>query len=191
MQMYKGTITIETGPMFSGKSSALKEKYRRFKIAGYNSLAFKPDIDTRNASNIIFTHTGESIEAKTITSIDDILTYCVLEKPDFIFIDEIQFLTDKSDYIAYVITKIIREYGCGFVIAGLNLDYLGNSFAVVEKLTSIAEYVTRHHSICMECKGDAWISYKTTSNTKRIDIGAEEKYIPLCRSCWNKKMNLE
>ena len=42
--------------MFSGKTSSLEKDVKRFKIAGYKTLAFKPTVDTRYATSDIISH---------------------------------------------------------------------------------------------------------------------------------------
>ena len=53
MHQYKGKLIIHTGSMFSGKTSSLEKDIKRFKIAGYTTLAFKPTVDTRYDNNEI------------------------------------------------------------------------------------------------------------------------------------------
>ncbi len=92
MHQYKGKLIIHTGSMFSGKTSSLEKDIKRFAIAGYNTIAFKPSVDTRYTNSEIVTHDNTSLQAVLVDGIDDILEYCKRENPNVIAIDEIQFL---------------------------------------------------------------------------------------------------
>ena len=72
------------------------------------------------------------------------------------------------------------------IIAGLDMDYLGNPFGPMPQLLSIAEYVTKVHAICVSCGNLAQYSHRTAEEKGQVLVGAVEKYEPLCRSCFNK-----
>ena len=69
MHQYKGKLIIHTGSMFSGKTSSLEKDVKRFRIAGYRTLAFKPSVDTRYASSEIVTHDDTTLEAVLVEGI--------------------------------------------------------------------------------------------------------------------------
>ena len=91
MHQYKGKLIVHTGSMFSGKTSSLEKDVKRFKIAKYNTIAFKPAIDSRYKRNEIVTHDLTSMSAILVDNIDEIIEYSNELKPDIIAIDEIQF----------------------------------------------------------------------------------------------------
>ena len=75
MHQYKGKLIIHTGSMFSGKTSSLEKDIKRFAIAGYNTIAFKPSVDTRYTNSEIVTHDNTSLQAVLVDSIDDIIIF--------------------------------------------------------------------------------------------------------------------
>jgi hypothetical protein len=50
----------------------------------------------------------------------------------------------------------------------------------------MAEYVNKLSAVCVDCGQEAYFTFKHTSHTTEInDIGGIEKYIPVCRPCFN------
>lgn len=187
MHQYTGKLIIHTGSMFSGKTSSLTREINRFSIAGYSTRVYKPDLDTRNKDSKIKTHDDLTIRATTIKSIDELKSDVLKELPDVIGIDEIQFLKGAPNHIKEVLDELL-ESGKTVIVAGLDMDYNGQAFEVVKELLPVADYVHKHHAVCTSCGSDAWVSYRTVDDKNRLLIGSEREYMPLCRSCYSKKV---
>lgn len=183
MHQYKGKLIVHTGSMFSGKTSSLKNELKRFNIAGYKTVAFKPSIDTRYKKNEIVTHDMTSIECILVDDIDQLMDYCNKLNPHVIGIDEIQFLGGSVQKILAAINELLAK-DITVVVAGLDMDYTGTPFEVVKELMPIADYLYKHHAVCVRCGSDAWVSHRKTKDKDRIKIGAEDDYEPLCRKCF-------
>lgn len=89
MHQYKGKLIIHTGSMFSGKTSSLEKDVKRFNIAGYKTVAFKPSVDTRYPKSEIRTHDNTTLNAVMVNNIIEICEYCKGYNPDVIAIDEV------------------------------------------------------------------------------------------------------
>ncbi len=183
MHQYKGKLIVHTGSMFSGKTSSLKNEIKRFIIAGYKAVAFKPSIDTRYKKNEIVTHDMTSIECILVDDIDQLMDYCNKLSPHVIAIDEIQFLGGSVQKIIAFINELLAK-DITVVVAGLDIDYTGTPFEVVKELMPIADYLYKHHAVCVRCGSDAWVSHRKSQDKDRIKIGAEDEYEPLCRKCF-------
>lgn len=183
MHQYKGKLIVHTGSMFSGKTSSLKNEIKRFIIAGYKAVAFKPSIDTRYKKNEIVTHDMTSIECILVDDIDQLMDYCNKLSPHVIAIDEIQFLGGSVQKIIASINELLAK-DITVVVAGLDIDYTGTPFEVVKELMPIADYLYKHHAVCVRCGSDAWVSHRKSQDKDRIKIGAEDEYEPLCRKCF-------
>ena len=190
MHQYKGKLIIHTGSMFSGKTSSLEKDIKRFKIAGYNTVAFKPSMDTRYGKHEIITHDNTKTEAVLVDSIEEILEHCKNCKPDVIGIDEVQFLggdvVDIIDGINHFLEKDIT-----IIVAGLDMDFEGRPFEILKELMPISDYLYKHHAVCVSCGTDAWVSHRKTEDTSRVVLGASEEYEPLCRRCFIKSRKEE
>jgi len=183
LHQYKGKLIVHTGSMFSGKTSSLKNEIKRFIIAGYKAVAFKPSIDTRYKKNEIVTHDMTSIECILVDDIDQLMDYCNKLNPHVIAIDEIQFLGGSVQKIIASINELLAK-DITVVVAGLDIDYTGTPFEVVKELMPIADYLYKHHAVCVRCGSDAWVSHRKSQDKDRIKIGAEDEYEPLCRKCF-------
>ncbi len=183
MHQYKGRLILHTGSMFSGKTSSLEKDIKRFKIAGYRTLAFKPLVDKRYSKNEIVTHDLTYMSAILVNNIEEIKEYCEEIKPDIIAIDEIQFLGGKPDTIVRGIIEFLDK-NLTVVVAGLDMDYTGKPFEIVKELMPISDYLYKHHAVCARCGTDAWVSHRKSKDEERIVIGASDEYEPLCRKCF-------
>jgi len=172
--------------MFSGKTSSLEKDVKRFKIAKYNTIAFKPAIDSRYKRNEIVTHDLTSMSAILVDNIDEIIEYSNELKPDIIAIDEIQFLDGSVDRIVQGINELL-ERDLTVIVAGLDMDFTGQPFEIVKELMPIADYLYKHHAVCVKCGNDAWVSNRKSKDQERIKIGASDEYEPLCRKCFLKE----
>lgn len=190
MHQYKGKLIIHTGSMFSGKTSSLEKDMKRFAIAGYSTLAFKPTVDTRYDSNEIKTHDNTILKAILVDTVDDILKYVEEENPSVIGIDEVQFLGGKIEDIVLNIRGFLKD-GITIILAGLDMDFEGEPFEIVKELMPISDYLYKHHAVCVSCGTDAWVSHRKIRTKERVVIGATREYEPLCRRCFLKEKEIE
>lgn len=178
-------MILHTGSMFSGKTSSLEKDLKRFSIANYKVIAFKPLVDKRYAKNEIVTHDKVSLEALEIESITEILDYAKKNSPQVIGIDEVQFLCDSPEIVLENLEKIL-EMGITIVLAGLDMDYMGQPFEIVKEIMPKVDYLNKHHAVCKRCGTDAWVSHRKIKSDKRVELGAVEEYEPLCRRCYRE-----
>lgn len=183
MHQYKGKLIIHTGSMFSGKTSSLEKDVKRFNIAGYRTVAFKPSVDTRHPQCKIVTHDNTCLTAVWVSNIDEINEYCKEHELDVIAIDEVQFLEGEVGEIIKSINKFLAK-DITVILAGLDMDFTGEPFEIVKELMPIADYLHKHHAVCVKCGTDAWVSHRKTPEKERIVIGALNEYEPLCRKCF-------
>jgi thymidine kinase len=175
-----GWIEVICGSMFSGKTEELIRRLKRVEFAQQKLLLFKPAIDNRYHEEQVVSHKGSSLEAIPVKSAAEILKHWKKER--VVAIDEAQFF----DAGLVEVCNDLAKHGVRVIIAGLDMDYLGNPFGPMPDLLCIAEYVTKVHAICVSCGNLAQYSHRTTKDEGQVLVGAVEKYEPLCRSCYNK-----
>ena len=177
-----GWIEVICGSMFSGKTEELIRRIKRAKIANQKIKVFKPAIDSRS-KNFIESHDESKLECIEVKSSNEILKK--IDNCDVIAIDEAQFFDDQ---IVSVCNKIANN-GIRVIIAGLDMDYLGNPFGPMPNLMAISEYVTKVHAVCKKSGNIANYSYRKNNKKDIVVIGEKDKYEPLSRSVFYKKMN--
>jgi len=190
LHQYKGKLIVHTGSMFSGKTSSLEKDLNRFKIAGYKTLAFKPSVDIRYSTSEIITHDNTSLEAVLIANIDEIVVCCEEFSPNVIGIDEVQFLQGPVERIVEAVNNLLTK-GITVVVAGLDIDFTGRPFEILKELMPIADYLYKHHAVCVRCGTDAWVSHRKSKEKERVVIGAQKEYEPLCRKCYTEEMKIQ
>lgn len=175
-----GWIEVICGSMFSGKTEELIRRMKRAQFANQKMLLFKPIIDNRYHESNIVSHQGTSIHAISVTDSSEILKSWTDQK--VIAIDEAQFF----DHALITVCNDLATKGVRVIIAGLDMDYLGEPFGPMPKLLAIAEYVTKVHAICVSCGNLAHYSHRISNEDGQVVVGAIEKYQPLCRTCYTK-----
>jgi len=178
----RGSIEVITGSMFSGKTEELIRRLRRAQFAGLRVEIFKPSLDNRYSENRIVSHDEKSIISTPVDNSSEILL--LAGEVDVVGIDEAQFF-DNS--IIDVCNKL-ADNGVRVVVAGLDMDFMGNPFGPLPALLSVSEYITKVHAICMRCGSLAQYSFRKSDEAQVVLLGEKDKYEPLCRECYNKTL---
>jgi len=179
----RGWIEVVCGSMFSGKTEELIRRLRRAKIANLKVEIFKPAIDMRYDAVKIISHDTNVIQS---TPIDNSQTILLLaQDADVIGIDEAQFFDEELPKVC----DDLALRGVRVIVAGLDMDYLGNPFGPMPSLISKADYVTKVHAICVKCGNIANYSYRKVPNDDQVMLGEMDVYEPRCRICYNQGMN--
>jgi thymidine kinase len=176
-----GSIEVICGSMFSGKTEELFRRLRRAQFANQSILLVKPSLDERYASQDVVSHVGQSWAAVRCQNAKEIMEEWQGEH--IVAIDEAQFF----DAAIISICTSLANQGARVIIAGLDMDYLGQPFGPMPQLMAIAEYVSKVHAVCVDCGNLAHFSYRTVAQKEQVLVGAIEKYKPLCRSCYQQK----
>ncbi|XP_028262168.1 thymidine kinase, cytosolic [Parambassis ranga] len=177
----RGQIQVIFGPMFSGKSTELMRRVRRFQIAQYKCLVIKYAKDTRYSDTGMATHDKNTMEAVPANCLGDVrsvaLEVCVIG------IDEGQFFPDTVEFC-----EEMANLGKTVIVAALDGTFQRKPFGNILNLIPLAESVVKLHAVCMQC-------YKEAAYTKRIGaekevevIGGADKYQAVCRKCYGGLM---
>ena len=177
----RGWIEVICGSMFSGKTEELIRRLKRVKFANMKVEIFKPTIDTRYDEVKIVSHDTNTIHSTPVDSSERILL--LAQDVDVVGIDEAQFFDAE---IANVCEQLAMK-GIRVIVAGLDMDYLGNPFGQMPNLLAKADYITKLHAICMKCGNIANISYRKVAAGGQVLLGEKDIYEPRCRHCAQEK----
>ena len=181
--------------MGQGKTTDCLSFYKRLTINGKDVWLIKPAVDNRDGDKIT-SRIGLSERAQAVVSKDDniVALYNELEFatpsriPEIIIVDEAQFLTREhvNQLRMLNITRNIPIY-----CYGLLTDASTNLFEGSERLIAISDVVKEIEAVCT-CGGRAIVNARINKDgrvvmpTQVIDIGYEDKYKPMCASCFIK-----
>lgn len=181
----RGSIEVITGSMFSGKTEELIRRLRRAQFAGLKVEIFKSSFDNRYSETRIVSHDEKSILSTPVDNASSILL--LAGGVDVVGIDEAQFF----DNSIVEVCNALADSGLRIVVAGLDMDFMGNPFGPMPALLSVAEYITKLHAICMRCGNLAQYSYRKSGEDQLVVLGEKDKYSPLCRKCYNEASGRE
>ena len=174
-----GWIEVICGSMFSGKTEELIRRLKRAKIAHQQTLIFKPKKDVRYDDNSVVSHDSNAIESIPVEKSEDIYEHIV--NTNVVGIDEAQFFDEKITEVA----QKLAMRGIRVIVAGLDMDFLGNPFGPMPDLLAVAEYITKVHAICPHCGSLATHSYRLSQEREQVVLGEKDKYEPRCRVCYS------
>jgi thymidine kinase len=182
------SLTIYTGPMFSGKSSFLVHRAQNASRV-QKVLYINHSFDNRNKNGDIISVHNEFLNVKGNF---DVISACDLSdisdalylKYDVICIDECQFFPNLVERLKH----LVDELGLVILVAGLNGTSERKPFSNSEflELFCIADDVVfLKDAWCEMCKKQKGIfTFKNSQDTQEIVIGSEDVYMPLCRKCY-------
>ncbi len=173
-------IQVITGCMFAGKTTEL---INRTKSIGGQYLLVKPKIDTRDLNNQISTHDGLVEEVVQVNRLSEI--FQMVKNTKVVGIDEAQFFTKEIiEDILHLSSKNII-----IIIAGLEKDYLNQTFGFMKEIIEISTSTTFLKAKCNECGNPATQSYRKSLNfDSQVLIGNENEYEALCKKCFQKRI---
>lgn len=166
--------------MYSGKTTELIRRVRRFESIGKRVLVFNHALDTRYGEDV-HTHYGDSTKAiklHKLSSFDKCFGRFE-RKVDVVAIDECQFFPDLVDSVL----RMVHQHKLHVIVVGLNGDYRQRVFGDICQLLPHADDIQFCRAYCNECNNGTLASF-----TKRIQGGDEQvevssQYIAVCRSC--------
>lgn len=180
-------IEIICGPMYSGKTSELIRRVRRYGVANKKVLVVKYAKDVRyNQGESISNHDRVSIPARECMLLSDLSKdNNELDDVDVIGIDEGQFFSDIVDF-----ADNAANNGKIVIISCLDGDSQRNPWEHIMQLIPRAEKVDKLSAICVKCFGEACYSHRSVKSDARELIGGSDIYMPLCRKCFQSNMNI-
>ena len=176
-----GEIQLIIGAMFSGKTSEMLRRIKRYKVANKKCICIKYIEDDRYSKNRISTH--------DLQMWDSISLSCLIPEMDRLSdfeiygLDEGQFFPDICEFAETMANK-----GKIVIVAALDATFERKPFGNILNLIPLSESVVKLNAVCTNCFQNASFSYRTTKETAVKLIGSE-MYQPLCRKCFFEKSN--
>ena len=179
--------------MNAGKSAALLQANHNYLERGMKTKMFTFSGDNRYEENRIVSRIGISADALPFSEDTDLFQSLIEDKDQIeikcVLIDEAQFLTKKQ---VAQLGKIADELDTAVLAFGIRTDFQGELFEGSKYLLAWADNLKEIKTVC-------WCGRKATmvvrldkegnivSQGEQLEIGGNEKYVPLCRAHFNKK----
>ena len=179
--------------MNAGKSTALLQANHNYLERGMKTKMFTFSGDNRYEENRIVSRIGISADALPFSEDTDLFQSLIEDKDQIeikcVLIDEAQFLTKKK---VAQLGKIADELDTAVLAFGIRTDFQGELFEGSKYLLAWADNLKEIKTVC-------WCGRKATmvvrldkegnivSQGEQLEIGGNEKYVPLCRAHFNKK----
>ena len=179
--------------MNAGKSTALLQANHNYLERGMKTKMFTFSGDNRYEENRIVSRIGISADALPFSEGTDLFQSLIEDKDQIeikcVLIDEAQFLTKKQ---VAQLGKIADELDTAVLAFGIRTDFQGELFEGSKYLLAWADNLKEIKTVC-------WCGRKATmvvrldkegnivSQGEQLEIGGNEKYVPLCRAHFNKK----
>lgn len=190
-----GKLYFRYGTMGSAKTALLLTTAYNFEERGLGYMCLKPDIDTREAKNVIRSRIGIERECSWIYPSTDVYRL-VMERIgstgtviDWVLIDEAQFLSaEQVDQLA----RLVDDSGVSVVCYGLRTDFRSHLFEGSRRLFEIADTIDEIKSTC-NCGRKTIVNARTDSRGniitegQQVEIGGNERYVAVCRKCWRNR----
>ena len=175
-----GKIQIIIGPMFSGKTSELLRRIRRFHLANKKCLVIKYIKDTRYNIDDLTTHDRQTCNTRPVFRLGELKGEITDTDIEIVGIDEGQFFPDLVEFAEEMASK-----GKTVIISALDGTFQRKPFGSVLELIPMAEDVIKLSAVCRNCGADAAFSRRLTDETKIEIIGGADKYVAVCRRCFH------
>ena len=179
--------------MNAGKSTALLQANHNYLERGMKTKMFTFSGDNRYEENRIVSRIGISADALPFSEDTDLFQSLIEDKNQreikCVLIDEAQFLTKKQ---VAQLGKIADELDTAVLAFGIRTDFQGELFEGSKYLLAWADNLKEIKTVC-------WCGRKATMVVRldkggniviqgeQLEIGGNEKYVPLCRAHFNKK----
>lgn len=175
------SLSIIMGNMFSGKTSELIRRLKRFKVMGKNILVINSAKDTRSPDEVLKTHDNVKFKCHKVYDLFDILDTDDFEKADIIAIDEAQFFPRLKKFVELVLQ--CPFWNKTIMLAGLDADSFQRKFGELIECIPHASEVTKLSALCMVCKdGTSGPFTKRMVEERTLElIGGSDIYSAVCR----------
>lgn len=176
------------GTVGSAKTLNLLAVAHNYRQQGKKVLLVKPEIDTRFGKDVIKTRAGLEAEADVFVPVSGSLVFPALDGVACILVDEAQFLREQD-------VNQLRQIACAgvpVICYGLRTDFRRQLFPAAQRLFELADSIEEVKTTCNFCLRKAVFNLKLldgkpTLSGPSVELGAEEKYLPVCATCYDSQ----
>jgi thymidine kinase len=180
------------GTVSSAKTLNLLAVAHNYRQQSKRVLLLKPQIDTRFGEGIIKTRAGLEAEADVLVPPDEECNLPSLAGVVCLLVDEAQFL--PPEFVDQLHALAHGTPGIPVICYGLRTDFRRELFPAARRLMELADSIEEIKTICHYCLRKAVFNLKlldgkATVSGPSVELGCEEKYLPVCAKCYDACLN--
>ncbi|MGM0440478.1 MAG: thymidine kinase [Chlamydiota bacterium] len=186
-------LYFKYGVVGSAKTLNLLAVAHSYKLQSKSVLLIKPALDDRFGKETIKSRAGLQKEADIMVEEDTDLSSIDYDGIDAVLVDEVQFLsTSHIDQLR----DLSLDHNIPVICYGLRNDFRSHFFEGSKRLMEVADCFEEIRTTCFYCQKKATVNLKFSNGKPTfrgpvVDLGAEEKYLPVCYSCYRQKLRDE
>ena len=180
-------LYFKYGAMGSSKTAnALMTRFN-YEERGQQTLLVKPRLDTRDGDHMVHSRIGLTYPCLYFHEMRA-LPEAELKQYACVIVDEAQFLTREE---VMFLVHLVDEENIPVMCYGLRADFKGDLFPGSEALLIMADKIEEVKTVCW-CGKKATFNARFDENGKvlkegeQVVLGANDKYIGLCRKHWKE-----
>ena len=181
-------LTVIMGNMFSGKTSELIRRLKRYKSIGKRIVVINSSKDTRSSEDVLKTHDGVVFPCLKVPHISHCIIHEEFCQAEIVAIDEAQFFTNLKEFV-----EMCLFLDKSVIIAGLDGDYRQRKFGEIVDCIPIASSVTKLSALCMSClDGTPGPFTKRIVQSEELElVGGADMYTAVCRKHLLEPMDVQ
>ena len=178
------------GTVGSAKTLNLLAVAHNYQQQEKHAFIIKPELDVRFGHDMVHSRAGLEKKADLLVGPDTTLDGEALEGVDCILVDEAQFL---SAALIEQLRQVSRDRGVPVICYGLRTDFRAGLFEGSQRLMELADSIEEIKTTCNYCNRKAIFNLKLADGVPTvagptIDLGTEEKYLPVCSKHYYDKL---
>ena len=178
------------GTVGSAKTLNLLAVAHNYQQQGKKVVILKPELDVRFGAWTVKSRAGLEKKADFLIHPDSVIPIDILKGADCVLVDEAQFLSPE---IIAQLRDIATTVKIPVICYGLRSDFKTQLFPGARRLLELADSIEEIKTTCAYCNRKAIFNLKfkdgvPTMEGPSVDLGAEEKYQPVCSECYQDKL---
>lgn len=178
------------GTVGSAKTLNLLAVAHNYRQQGKEVILLKPEIDIRFGKDQIQSRAGLQMQADVLVGPTTNLLEMNFNNISCILVDEAQFFSmEHIDQLR----EITLAKSIPIICYGLRTDFRTKLFPGSMRLLEIADSIEEVKATCFFCNRKSIMNIKHVDGKATLDgptvqLGAEERYLPVCYSCYHSQL---
>lgn len=173
------SLDIIMGGMYSGKTTELIRRLRRYESIGKKILTLNSKIDIRCGAKEIQTHDKKTHGAVKLDHLSIEAIRPQLDEIDVVAIDEANFF-EGEELVAFA-KQLVNNYHKQVIVCGLDGDYQQNRFGGILDLIPFCDTLVKLRGLCQVCGTEGAFTKRLSQTDGDLVLVDDSLYECRCR----------